>query len=269
MHERDARFAGSIPAIYDELFVPLLFEAPAEDLAKRVAAGNPQAVLEVAAGTGAVTRALAPRLGPDCRYVVTDLAPPMLERARSRQPEDTRIAWQQADALALPVDDRSFDAVCCQFGVMFFPDRVAGYREARRVLAPGGRFLFNAWDSIAENAFAEAVTHAVAELYPDDPPTFMDRVPHGYHDPDLIRAEVTEAGFGSIAIDDFEATSTAATAAEAARAFCQGTPLRNELEARGAALEAVTAHVAAALARAFGPGPVSGKMRALVVTAEP
>ena len=134
MTDKDKVFAGSIPELYDTWLVPLIFEPFARDLAHRVAAARPARVLETAAGSGAVTRALAPLLGPDARYVVSDLNPPMLERAAGRQGADERITWRQADALDLPFAEKSFDAVCCQFGAMFFPDRAAGYREARRVL---------------------------------------------------------------------------------------------------------------------------------------
>jgi ubiquinone/menaquinone biosynthesis C-methylase UbiE len=168
----DRAFAGAIPEVYDALLVPLIFEPYAADLAERAALLDPRAVLEIAAGTGVVSRALAPRLAADARYVVTDLNPPMLERARARQPDDPRLDWRPADAMALPFPDASFDLVCCQFGVMFLPDRVAGYAEARRVLRPGGHFLFSAWDGLDSNAIPDAVSRAVAAFFPDDPPDF-------------------------------------------------------------------------------------------------
>ena len=171
----DRLFAGSIPEIYDRLFVPLIFEPYAIDLAVQLAKTAPESVLEVAAGTGVVTRALAARLPVQTRLVVTDLNPPMLEYAKTRLSSDHRIEWRQADALALPFEAESFDAVACQFGVMFFPDKVQGYREARRVLKPGGRYLFNVWDRISENEFADVVTQALAEVFPDDPPGFSTR----------------------------------------------------------------------------------------------
>ncbi|PZQ49625.1 MAG: SAM-dependent methyltransferase [Rhodovulum sulfidophilum] len=267
MRDSDKLFAGSIPALYDRLMVPLIFRSYAEDLAVRAAAGAPDSVLEIAAGTGALPRALAPLLGPDCRYVVTDLNAPMLDYARGRQPADPRIDWRPADALALPFEDGGFDRVLCQFGVMFFPDRVAGYREALRVLRPGGRFLFNSWDRIEANDFADRVTRAAAVVFPADPPRFFARTPHGYHDPDRIRSDLAAAGFTQVTITPLEATGTATSATEVATAFCQGTPLRAELEARGGALDAVTAEVARALEAEFGAGPVTGRSRALVVTA--
>jgi ubiquinone/menaquinone biosynthesis C-methylase UbiE len=147
----DKLFAGSVPEIYDRLLVPLIFESYALDLAGRLAEAGPRDVLETAAGTGVLTRALAARLPGEARIVATDLNQPMLDRATARQPSDGRIAWRQADALALPFPDEGFDAVACQFGAMFFPDKVRGYEEARRVLKPGGRFLFNVWDRISEN----------------------------------------------------------------------------------------------------------------------
>lgn len=268
MAETDKVFAGSIPEIYDTYLVPLIFEGFATDMAARVADGNPQSVLETAAGSGVVTRALAPRLADTARYVVSDLNQPMLDRAASRQPADDRITWQQADALNLPFGDATFDTVCCQFGVMFFPDRVAGYREAARVLRPGGRFVFNAWDHIDHNVFADMVTRAAGEIFADDPPVFLARTPHGYHDVDVIRSELAEAGLSKIDIVTREEVSTAPHAADPAIAYCQGTPLRNEIEERDAArLEGVTDHATATIAARYGDGPVSANIKGHVVVA--
>lgn len=268
MSETDKLFAGSIPQFYDTYLVPLIFEAFAADLAGRVAAGSPGAVLETAAGSGVVARALAPMLGPDARYVVTDLNQPMLDHAAQRQPADSRLEWLQADALDLPFDNATFDAVCCQFGVMFFPDRIAGYAEARRVLKPGGRLLFNAWDRIEENMFADMVTNAAAEIFPDDPPRFLARTPHGYHDVDLIRADLAAAGFTDVQIATVTETSQAVSPRNPALAYCQGTPLRNEIEARDpGGLQAVTDHAAQAIAARFGTGAVSGAIKGHVITA--
>ena len=268
MSEVDKVFAGSIPDIYDSYLVPLIFEAFAADLARRVAAGDPGSVLETAAGSGVVPRALAPLLAKDARYVVSDLNQPMLDRAAHRQDADARIVWQQADALALPFDDASFDVVCCQFGVMFFPDRVAGYREALRVLKPGGHFVFNAWDRIEENNFPKIVTDAAGAVFPDDPPLFLARTPHGYHDVERIRADVTAAGFSGVVPETLEETSSAPSPRHPAIAFCQGTPLRNEIEQRDAGLLAhVTDRAADAIAEVHGEGAVSGKIQGHVITA--
>jgi ubiquinone/menaquinone biosynthesis C-methylase UbiE len=268
MAESDKIFAGSIPKFYDTLMVPMIFEAYAAHMAEVVAAASPGAVLETAAGSGAVTRALAPRLEPDTRYVVTDFNQPMVDYAASRQGIDKRIEWRQADALALPFDDASFDVVCCQFGVMFFPNRVAGYAEARRALRPGGSFVFNVWDRIEENAFADTVTHALAELFPHDPPRFLARTPHGYHDVVLIREELRRVGFTQISVETREEVSRSSSAREAATAFCQGTPLRNEIEARDPGLlQLATDHASRAIAKRHGDGPVTGKMRAHVIVA--
>lgn len=268
MTESDKVFAGSIPEFYDTYLVPLIFEAFAKDLAERTAALSPKSVLETAAGSGVVTRALAPRLASEARFVVTDLNQPMLDHAARRQGSNDRIAWRQADALDLPFDDASFDAVCCQFGVMFFPDRVAGYAEARRVLKPGGSFLFNVWDRIEANEFANVVTDAAASVFPDDPPRFLARTPHGYHDVELIRKELSHAGFARISIATLEETSRAPSPRHPAVAYCQGTPLRNEIEVRDASLlEFVTDRATEAIAERYGNGPVSGKIQGHVIVA--
>lgn len=268
MAESDKLFAGAIPKFYDTLMVPLIFEAYAADMAQLVAACSPSSVLETAAGSGVVARALAPKLGADARYVVTDLNQPMLDYAATRQGYDSRIQWRQADALHLPFEEASFDVVCCQFGVMFFPDRVAGYAEARRVLRPGGRFVFSVWDRIEENAFADEVTNAVATVFPQDPPRFLARTPHGYHDVALIREELSRAGFVDIGIETREAVSRAPSARDAATAYCQGTPLRNEIEARGASLlQFATDRATQAIASRHGQGPVAGKIQAHVIVA--
>ncbi|MDQ0586251.1 class I SAM-dependent methyltransferase [Variovorax paradoxus] len=266
--ESDKVFAGSIPKFYDTLMVPLIFEAYAADMAELAAASSPGAVLETAAGSGVVTRALAPKLGAGARYVVTDLNQPMLDYAASRQGPDSRIEWRQADALHLPFENASFDVVCCQFGAMFFPDRSAGYAEARRVLKPGGRFVFNVWDRIEENAFADEVTAAVATVFPHDPPRFLARTPHGYHDVALIRGDLSRAGFTDIEIQTREKLSRSPSAREVAMAYCQGTPLRNEIEARDASLlQRATDRAAEAIASRHGEGPVAGKIQAHVIVA--
>ncbi len=269
MSDSDKLFAGSIPEVYDTYLVPLIFEAYARDLAARVVAGPCRRVLETAAGSGVVTRALAPLLAGDAEYAVTDLNQPMLDRAMRRQGADARLAWRQADALALPFADASFDVVCCQFGAMFFPDRVAGYREALRTLRPGGRLVFNTWDRIEENEFADVATRAVGALFPDDPPLFLRRTPHGYHDTARIVADVRAAGFGTVEIQTLAVESRAATPRDAAIAYCQGTPMRNEIEARDPArLDEATARAAEAIERRFGPGPVAGRIQGHVIVAE-
>lgn len=264
----DKAFTGSIPENYDRHMVPLIFAPYAADLARRAAALSPGAVLETAAGTGVVTRALAPKLSAAARYVVTDLNQPMLDHAASRQGPDPRLQWRQADALALPFGDAAFDLVCCQFGAMFFPDRIGGYREARRVLKPGGHFLFSVWDRIEENVFADDVTNALAEIFPNDPPRFLARTPHGYHDTALIRRELEAAGFSRVAIETRAELSRAAAPRIPAVAYCQGTVLRSEIEARApGTLDAATDHAAAAIAAKHGPGEVAAKIQAHVIVA--
>jgi len=178
----DKVFAGSIPEIYERFLVPLLFDSYALDLAHRLAKNEPRDVLETAAGTGVLTRAVASRVPVNARIVATDLNQSMLDHASARFSQKDRVEWRQADALALPFPDQNFDVVACQFGVMFFPDKLQGFRETLRVLRPAGHFFFNVWDRISENEFADVVTEELATLFARDPPRFMARTPHGYHD---------------------------------------------------------------------------------------
>ena len=268
MATTDELFAGSIPEIYDRFLVPLIFETYADDLAGRVAKLKPQKVLETAAGTGALTRALAARLPARAHIVATDLNQPMLDRAAARHLDNSHIVWRQADALKLPFEGTLFDVVTCQFGVMFFPDKVQGYREARRVLKSGGSILFNVWDQISKNEFADVITQTLAKYFPQDPPRFMERTPYGYHNLEMIRDELSAAGFASIVIETLDGLSRARSPRDAAIAYCQGTPLRAEIEGRDPSrLEEATHQAAAALARRFGPGPIEGRIRAHIVAA--
>lgn len=265
--EVDKKFSGSISEIYERLMVPLIFEPYAADLAARVAALSPKTVLELAAGTGVVTRALAQSLPPATQIIATDLNPPMLDIAIGRG-TSRPVEWRQADAMALPFPDQSADVVVCQFGAMFFPDRGHAFAQTRRVLKPGGTFLFNVWDRIEDNVFTDVVTQALAGLFPQDPPRFMARTPHGYHDAATIRADLAKGGFtAAVAVETLTFQSHADSALAAAQAICQGTPLRSEIEGRDpAGLARATQVAAEALAKRFGGGRIAGKIQALVVT---
>jgi SAM-dependent methyltransferase len=266
-NDGDRAFTGSIPQLYEEYLVPLIFEPYAIDIAARAARHRPSRVLELAAGTGAVTRQLAQTLAPDASIIATDLNQPMLDQAAAVGTARA-VEWRQADAMQLPFADASFDLVACQFGVMFFPDKGDAFAEARRVLRPGGHLLFNVWDGIEENEFADTVTQALQELFPDDPPRFMARTPHGYHDTSVIARDLKAGGFAQTAeFATVAARSRAESAHRVAVAYCEGTLLRTEIEARAPGrLNEITRSVAAAIAHKFGGGAVDGKIQAHVVT---
>jgi ubiquinone/menaquinone biosynthesis C-methylase UbiE len=263
----DTVFSGSIPALYDKHLGPMIFEPYAKDLAGRLPLPGAARVLETAAGTGIVTRTLLRALPAAVRIVATDLNQPMLDHA-AKEVSSSRVAWQKADAQSLPFDDGTFDAVVCQFGAMFFPDRPAAYCEARRVLKPGGRFIFNVWDKLEYNEFANLVAATVMEMFPGDPPLFLARTPHGYHEKDSIIADVRRAGFVDVEVETVTLRSVAPSSMGPAIGYCQGTPLRNEIEARDAGrLAEATAAAGARIAAQFGNGPVDGMMQAHVITA--
>ena len=263
----DAIFAGSIPAIYEQYLVPLLFQPYADDLAQRVASLRAGVVLEIAAGTGVVTRALRTLLPPAVQIIATDLNEAMLRLGEARA-SGPGLSFVRADARQLPFADNAADVVICQFGVMFLPDKRAGHREAQRVLRPGGRYLFNVWDRLAQNEVSEIVTRAVAALFPSDPPLFFERTPFGYFDTMTIRRELTEAGFENIEIETVQKLSRAQSPELVAIGLCQGTPLRGEIEARDPTrLAEATTAAAAALSARFGGAGFDNLMHAHVVTA--
>ena len=268
MSETDKIFAGAIPALYDRYLRPMIFEPYAVDLAARFRDLDKGRLVETAAGTGAVTEALGRTISERVAITATDLNPPMLDYAATRSRSQRKIVWQQADASALPFKDGEFDALVCQFGVMFFPDKTAAFREAARVLKPGARFVFNVWDRIEHNEFAHVVAGAVAAAFPENPPMFLARTAHSYYDIAVIRDGLRSAGFTQIEIETVQRTSRAPSHRDPAIGFCQGSPLRNEIEARNASrLEEITEAVADAVRECFGEGPINGKIRAHVITA--
>jgi SAM-dependent methyltransferase len=265
--DADKIFSGSIPNLYETYLVPLIFQPYAPDLVNRLGSTSLTRVLEVAAGTGVVTRALASMLPERVSIVATDLNQSMLDHA-STLPISRSVEWRQADAMHLPFEAGTFDAVVCQFGVMFFPDKAKAFSEARRVLRPGGVIIFSVWDRIEENEFADTVTRALEFVCPEDPPRFLARTPHGYHDRRTIERDLASGGFTtSPDIVTVAARSRAQSFQIPAIAYCQGTPLRNEIEARAPSrLNEATDVAAEAIARRFGRQEVDGKIQAHVVT---
>jgi ubiquinone/menaquinone biosynthesis C-methylase UbiE len=224
-------------------------------------------VLEIAAGTGVLTLELDRTIDPKCHITATDLNAPMID-VGARKPSSPRVTWRQADALALSFADQSFDAVVCQFWIMFYPDRCAGHAEAARVLRSGGQYLVSVWDDLASNPVAESVHRAVGACFPHDPPEFFARTPHGHHDIARMRAELAAAGFRDLSIETVTLAAGRLTAEALARGFCQGTPLRNEIVQRDqGSLGLVTAAVERSLKARFGDGLIETPIQARVATA--
>ena len=263
---QDAGFSGSIPEIYDRCLGPLLFEPYAADLAQRAARLRPGRILETAAGTGIVTAAIAKAL-PAADIIATDLNQAMLDVA-ARRVASSKVRFQAADAQSLPFADGAFDLVLCQYGVMFFPNRLAAYREAGRVLKPGGQFLFNVWAALDGNPIARIVEEAVATLFPDDPPRFLSRTPYGYGDAATIADDLAAAGFADVGIETVILPSRAASARQAATGFAHGSPLRTEIAARDPSLlQQAAERATSALEAEYGAGPIEAVMTANVALA--
>lgn len=264
MSQDSIAFDGSIPALYDRHLGPLLFELYAKDIARRVADVKPRRVLEIACGSGRVTRQLDAMLAPDAEIVATDLSESMIAYASGAHEMTPRVTWQQADGMALPFDDGAFDVVVCQFGLMFFPDPSVGLHEMARVIAPGGHLLLSTWDSFDANPYARVVHERVAAFFPDRPPQFM-HVPFAMNDRAVLHAMAVAAGFADTEILWLPGDSEAPSARDAARGFVRGNPLAVQLTERGANLDTIEAAVTAGLVELGGDTPFRMQMRALLV----
>ena len=267
MTDSHTQFDGSIPETYDSHLVPFLFNQYAEDIAARIAATAPAQVLETAAGTGVVTRFLRDALAPDTSIMVTDLNDGMLDIARAKLDGAVGIDYRQADAGALPFDDGAFDAMVCQFGVMFLPNKLAGYREALRVLAPGGTFAFNVWDSLDDNPMPRITRDTVAGFFDGDPPSFFN-LPFGYFDVPAIEADLAKAGFTDISSTVLPNTFASPSAGDVAFGLIHGNPSIIEIRERGTVdPDAIVAALTEAFVAEGGDAPMRATLQAIVFTA--
>jgi SAM-dependent methyltransferase len=255
-----------MPEFYDRYMGPIQFKPYAEETAKRISALNPSDVLETACGTGQLTYELRARLGPSARLTATDLSQDMLDFAIAKEP-GADIIWKPADAQALPFSDHAFDLVVSQFGVMFYPDRGRGFLEAKRVLRPGGAFIFTVWDTLEQNELPRRTVDALAQLFPSDPPTYNRRVPYGYNNRAAITADLNRAGFLDIQIEPVTKTLSVPSARDYAIGSCQGATNRIEIEKRDpSALQLATEAVARALEGKFGSNSFTVTSQALFVS---
>ena len=261
-----ASFVGTIPELYDRFLAPTFTEPYASDLVARLRVPAGRRILELACGTGRLTQQLAAALPAGVSIDATDLNEPMVAVARARVPAPN-VRWDTADAMALPFGDAEFDAVVCQFGVMFFPDKVGAARQVRRVLKAGGSYWFNTWSSLDENPLSRVAREVGARFLRPDTPVFVN-IPFGYHDRDRIAADLRAGGFTTIDIDVVDLEAHAPSAGQVAIGLVQGSPMIEQIREYGrATAEEVTSAVADAIAREFGAAPVRGAMRALVVRA--
>lgn len=266
MADANVAFIGSVPENYDRYLGPVLFAPYAEDLVKRLAVREGATVLEIACGTGIVTRKLKDALPASAKLVATDLNQEMINFAQHKFTADETIQWQQADAMKLPFADQSFDAVVCQFGLMFIPDKAAAVCEVRRVLKPGGIFLFSVWDAIEKNEVAYIAHQVISSFFADDPPTFYE-IPFGYRDPEVIQTLLQAAGFTDVQMDIVATTGESPSALDAARGTVEGNPVAGIIRERGQDQGKIIAAIAVALAERLGDHPMKTKLQALIFKA--
>lgn len=267
MTDNKTNFVGVVPEYYEKYLVPLHFESYAADFVTRVNVPAGGQVLEMAAGTGVVTRKLRDKLDESINIIATDLNEPMLEQAQAKFNSDENITFQAADAMSLPFEDNQFDAVVCQFGLMFFPDRLESFKEVIRVLKPNGHYLFSVWDKLEYNELVHFVHEAINELFPDDPITFYE-TPFHLHRIDPIRDDVLSAGFKNLDVSVLQKLSKASSISQISKGMVIGNPIRFEIEEKdGPTVEEVAQHVEQALLAKFGDGEITGQRRAIVYNA--
>ncbi len=266
MSATNLSFQGTFADSYDRYLVPLIFDDYARDLAGRATIRDGAAVLEVAAGTGVLTRHLRSSLPAGASVMATDLSPDMLSVAEAKLAGSRAVSFRVVDGTDLPFADDSFDAVFCQFGVMFFSDRLQGYAEAARVLRPGGTFAFNVWDDLAVNRLAGIVHETVQALIPVDPPDFLS-VPFGYQDLTAIKADLARAGFATMEMSVNPGVSRAGSARNVVEGLVAGTPLGAALDELGMRTQ-VMKDVEIAIVGEFGPGAVAAPMQAIAIVAQ-
>jgi ubiquinone/menaquinone biosynthesis C-methylase UbiE len=268
MSNQHAAFVGSIPENYDLYLGPCLFEPYADDIAQRITLPDGGSLLEIACGTGIVTRRLRNKLPDSVRITATDLNEAMLSYASAKFGPDDSVEWKQADATALPFADSSFDAAVCQFGLMFFPDKLAALREMRRVLAPGGQLVFSVWDSLERNQVAQVSNDTLTKFFSDDPPTFYE-VPFGLYQADVVTSLLTDAGFEDIEVSVIAKDAVSPSAADITKGLIEGNPIIAEIRQRATAdVETIKATVEKAIADRFGDKPMRSSMQALVFSAK-
>ncbi len=251
MPEEASRFIGSIPHHYDNHLGPIIFNDFADHIAQHVAKLNPTSVLELAAGTGIVTRRLRDALNDDCKLLATDLNVPMLEVAKEKFKPNEVVEFAQADALNLTFDAATFDTVVCQFGIMFFPDKARSYAEVKRILKPSGHYVFSVWGSWDENPFAKLVHDTIARFFPNNPPDFY-KVPFSYHDVDEIRHAVQQSGFSDVVIEPVQISSPIASMSNFATGLVFGNPVHEEIVNRGGNVKEIHAAIMEAIQKKFG-----------------
>jgi ubiquinone/menaquinone biosynthesis C-methylase UbiE len=264
----DGAFVGAIPERFHRDLGPVLFEPYARLTAERIRARAPRRVLETACGTGIVTRRLREVLHNDALLVASDLHEPMLAVARAALGSEAAVEWSQADMCELRFGDRAFDAVVCQFGLMFVADKLAAVREAHRVLEPGGSLLLTTWAPLDRNAVISVAHHTVGLVFAENPPQHLVRAPFGHGDPRELHDLLVAGGFRDVEVDVVEKSTSAPSAHELAAGLLEGTPLGDEIRLRDAArLPSVIGAVARAIGRRFGDRPVKGQIAALVASA--
>lgn len=259
-------FGGSIPEKYDKYLTPLFFEPYADDLISRIKGREYDSILELACGTGRVTMNLR-REFPGSKLTATDINPDMLSVAR-KNVTHPNVVWDTVDMQEIPFDDSSYDLIVCQFGVMFVPDKVKAFKEIYRVLKPGGRFVFNVWESFQRNLVSYHTDQVINSFFGEDPVMFI-QIPFSYHNKTEIGNHLQNGGFSDFSFDHVKREMDRINAGDASIGLIEGNPSINAInERKPELLDEIRMRLKATLAENFGDNPMKYSLEAIVCEAE-
>ena len=261
--EKTAAFAGSVPANYERYLGPFLFEPYALDLVSRLQDKKYPDILEIACGTGRVTAHLARSVKHDT-IIATDLNPDMIKVAKDIVQNDS-IKWMPADAMQLPFDDDSFDLVVMQFGIMFFPDKEKGLKEAYRVLRTGGKIIYSTWNKVETVKAIHEGRVVIESYFGDDPPKFYS-VPFSMYDDRELTTITRRAGFKSITTTLVKKEGVSPSSSDLAKGIVEGNPVYMAILEKDASLvNIIKDHVQKVLTEKFGAKDLRSPLEAWVV----
>lgn len=260
-------FNGSVPEVYETVLGNFIFEPFAVDIVNRISNKNAFNVLELAAGTGRVTKHLIHAFSPNAKIVASDISLPMMEKAKLVV-SSQNLTWQQVDIADIPFSEGSFDVIVCQFGVMFLQDKLRAFSEIRRVLKLGGQLLFSTWACIEENPIWKISNQVATKFFGPAPAAIQKSGPFSICNAVDAEAQLHDAGFIHTKVEKQRITSSISSASLAAKGFIHGLPLKDIIiKQNPEILSQIQEEMENSFADHFGNNPLTASFTAFVFEA--